>query len=144
MPLNVGLCLTFPDILIAALAGLNSEINPNETIKITAEQASWLGTSQIIFIQIILNKIWNSFKISGSIGLGAQVIGSILSGFIAEAFGRKTALCLVNIPLLIGWLLFYSATSLAQIYIAALLFGVGIGLTNSPSAVYVGEIRWDL
>lgn len=78
---------------------------------------------------------------SGSIGIAAQVIGGIFSGFIAEAIGRKTALCVINIPLFTGWLLLYSAQSLAQIYIAALLFGLSIGLINSPSSVYVGEIR---
>lgn len=77
----------------------------------------------------------------GSIGFAAQVVGSLFSGCMGEAFGRKKALILVNIPHLIGWLLFYSAKSMPQFYIAASLFGFGIGSINAPSAVYSGEVR---
>lgn len=77
----------------------------------------------------------------GSIGFAAQVVGSILSGFLAEAVGRKMALVWVNIPLFIGWYLFYSATSIEQFYIAATLFGIGVSAVHSPSAIYVGEVR---
>lgn len=37
----------FPVILIPALTGLNSETNPNETIRVTAAEASWLGLQDI-------------------------------------------------------------------------------------------------
>lgn len=47
LQIDVGLCLAFPEILIAALIGLNAEMNPNENLRITAEQASWLGRCDI-------------------------------------------------------------------------------------------------
>lgn len=43
LQIDIGLCLAYPDVLISALIGLNAEMNPNETILLTAEQASWLG-----------------------------------------------------------------------------------------------------
>lgn len=41
--LNNGLFDGFPSIVIPSLIGLNQELNPNETLRITASQASWIG-----------------------------------------------------------------------------------------------------
>lgn len=41
--LDLGLSIAFPTIVIPALTGLNDQVNPNETIHMTAAQASWLG-----------------------------------------------------------------------------------------------------
>lgn len=143
MTFNIGIALTYPEILLAALTGQNAELNPNETIRLTPEQASWLGAVLWEWIALGEGDILNSVCIMvGSIGFAAQVVGSILSGCLGEAFGRKAALMLMNAPHLIGWLLFYSATSMPHLYIAASLFGLGIGSINAPAAVYAGEVRW--
>lgn len=47
---------------------------------------------------------------------------------------------LVNIPHIIGWLMLYNATSLNEIYIAAVLLGLGVGFMEAPIVTYVGEI----
>lgn len=39
----MGVSSAIPIILVPALTGLSSESNPNETIRITAAEASWLG-----------------------------------------------------------------------------------------------------
>lgn len=41
--LNNGLFDGFPSIVIPSLIGLNKELNPNETLRITSQQASWIG-----------------------------------------------------------------------------------------------------
>lgn len=41
--LDLGLSLAIPTIVIPALTGKNNALNPNETVFVTAEQASWLG-----------------------------------------------------------------------------------------------------
>lgn len=38
-----GLSVAFSTILIPALTGLNPTLNPNESLSITPEQATWLG-----------------------------------------------------------------------------------------------------
>lgn len=40
---NLGLCYALPSIVIPALTGIQNEYNRNETLSITAAQASWLG-----------------------------------------------------------------------------------------------------
>lgn len=43
--LDFGLTLAIPSIVISALTGYSKDLNPNEYIHLTAEQASWLGNS---------------------------------------------------------------------------------------------------
>lgn len=50
--LDLGLSVSLPVILIPALTGLSSESNPNETVFITAGQASWLGNTNLLFNQL--------------------------------------------------------------------------------------------
>lgn len=47
---------------------------------------------------------------------------------------------LVNFPHILGWLLTYFATSLTQLFVAAIIMGVGIGFMEAPLITYVGEI----
>lgn len=65
--LDLGLSVAFPTIVIPALTGLNSNVNPNEILQLTAVQASWLGSIAYIF----------------------EPLGSLLSGWISEPLGRK-------------------------------------------------------
>lgn len=145
MQFNVGLTITYPEILLSALTGQNIEQNPNEKIRLTAQQASWLGAFRDFGQKSNLYEIkfdqYHFIRLLGSIGSAARVVGSILSGCLGEVYGRKAGLILVNIPHLMGWLLFYSATSIPHIYRAASLIGLAVGCMNAPSAVYAGEIR---
>lgn len=75
-----------------------------------------------------------------SITLIAQPLGSILSGLITEPLGRKRAMLLVNIPHAFSWLSLYYTESLALIYVAFCLQGIGIGLMEAPIFTYLGEI----
>lgn len=116
--LDLGLAVAFPTIVIPALMGLNNENNPNETVQLTAVQASWLG----------------------SIGYIMEPLGSILSGWISEPLGRKRAMMIVNIPHLFAWLLLYYSTTLWEIFLANILLGLGVGVMEAPIITYVGEI----
>lgn len=40
---SMGLSLAFPTILVPAVLGLSNVINPNESLHMTADEASWLG-----------------------------------------------------------------------------------------------------
>lgn len=41
--LNVGFAIGLPTVLIPALSGLNPLANPDESLKITNAEASWIG-----------------------------------------------------------------------------------------------------
>lgn len=79
--------------------------------------------------------------IPGSIAFLAQPIGSMLSGILTERLGRRRAMMLVNIPHIAAFLLLTYASSLAEVYVAALLLGLGVGFMEAPIITYVGEIR---
>lgn len=38
-----GLILAIPSIVVPSVIGVSQELNPDETLHMTAEQASWLG-----------------------------------------------------------------------------------------------------
>ncbi|XP_037050613.1 facilitated trehalose transporter Tret1-like isoform X2 [Bradysia coprophila] len=116
--LDLGLAAAFPTIVIPALRGLQNEKNPDEFLQFSAVQASWYG----------------------SMGYICQPIGSVFSGLVSEPLGRKKAMILVNIPHIIAWTMLYFASSLEEIYIAAVLLGLGIGFMEAPIITYVGEI----
>lgn len=67
-------------------------------------------------------------------------MGSVLSGIVLEPLGRKRSMILVNIPHIIAWLMLYQAGSLEEMYIAAILLGLGVGFMEAPIVTYVGEI----
>lgn len=78
--------------------------------------------------------------IIGSIAFVWQPIGSVLSGWLTEPLGRKKSMILVNIPHIIAWFLIYNATTPVELFVAASLLGLGIGLMEAPVLTYVGEI----
>lgn len=49
---------------------------------------------------------------------------------------------LVNIPHIIAWVMLHFAQSLEEIFIAAVLLGLGVGFMEAPIVTYVGEIRY--
>ncbi|XP_073996591.1 facilitated trehalose transporter Tret1-like isoform X2 [Rhodnius prolixus] len=46
----------------------------------------------------------------------------------------------LQIPLLIGWILPYFASSAWELYIASSVLGLGIGFMQAPIATYIGEV----
>lgn len=49
-----------------------------------------------------------------------------------DALGRKSAMMIVNIPLVVAWFMMYNASSVWEIFIANILLGLGAGLMESP------------
>lgn len=70
----------------------------------------------------------------------AQPFGSLASGFLTEPLGRKRALICVNLPYAIGWVLLYYADTLATIYAAFTLLGLGIGLMEGNRSLLITTI----
>ncbi|XP_054266803.1 facilitated trehalose transporter Tret1-like [Macrosteles quadrilineatus] len=110
--LALGMMVSLPTIVIAALRNSPAALSMNDS------QASW-------FAGIIL---------------AFQPMGSVLSGVLSEAAGRKKCMMFVAIPQLAGWLLMYFAQDLAVLYFAGLMMGFSIGFMEAPCLSYVGEI----
>lgn len=45
--ISLGFSDAFTALVIPSLTGISADLNPDETIHITAEQASWLGRSNL-------------------------------------------------------------------------------------------------
>lgn len=56
-----------------------------------------------------------------------------------DALGRKTAMLVVNGPIIVAWFMMYSATSLWEIFVGNTLLGFGAGLMESPIITYVSK-----
>lgn len=115
--IDIGLAATFPTIAIPPLLG-TIDSHQDEVFQFTAEEASWFGSLAFI----------------------CTPIGSLLSGWVTEPIGRKNAMIIVNIPHIAAWLILYFATSVAEMYLAAILLGLGTGFMDAPIITYVGEI----
>lgn len=55
-------------------------------------------------------------------------IGCLMSGYLMDNFGRKKALLITEIPLMIGWATLALATSVPMLYVGRLLTGLGSGM----------------
>ncbi|XP_014243234.1 facilitated trehalose transporter Tret1-like [Cimex lectularius] len=112
--LDLGMTIAFPTIAIPVL----TDGSDPEGIRFTVTDASWFGS--VIYI--------------------CQPIGSVLSGSVLDYLGRKYSLMAVNVPHLVGWLLYYTAKSKLQMFLTAIIMGLGVGFMEAPIITYVGEI----
>lgn len=70
----------------------------------------------------------------------AVPIGSLIVGFLMEAFGRIRTLQLGAIPCIIGWILIANAQNIPMILVGRFLTGIAIPTATSPSIVYITEV----
>lgn len=80
------------------------------------------------------------YLIVGSILYVFHPIGSFLSGFLQEKFGRKRCMIFANIPSIFGWILLYFTHSVALLYASTIMMGLSVGFSEAPILSYVGEI----
>ena len=60
--------------------------------------------------------------------------------YISETLGRKPALFLAGIPMLLGWGCIIKATSVSWLYASRSLSGISGGMTWTTMSVYLAEI----
>lgn len=58
----------------------------------------------------------------------------------SDHMGRKSAMMIVNLPLLVAWFMMHNASSVWEVFVGVALLGLGAGLMESPIISYVGEI----
>lgn len=80
--------------------------------------------------------LWFSFlSFLASMHSAATPLGSLLSGILMERYGRKLALQLASIPLVIGWILIALSPGCVLLLIGRLTAGVSVGLIAAPGQV---------
>ncbi|KAJ3643126.1 hypothetical protein Zmor_025856 [Zophobas morio] len=91
---------------------------PNETLRIDDEIGSWIA----------------------SVHSAATPFGSLLSGVLMDRCGRKLALQIASMPLIVGWILIGLAPNHAILLLGRLVAGLSAGLTAAAGQVLIGEI----
>ncbi|XP_025833322.1 facilitated trehalose transporter Tret1-like [Agrilus planipennis] len=89
-------------------------------------------------IGVILNTIQSSTVVSMN-GVGGT-LGSIITIWIMDIFGRKAVLIAAGSCNLISWALMYFANGIEILCISRILGGIAIGLSLNCGTVYLGEI----
>ncbi|XP_028140608.1 facilitated trehalose transporter Tret1 isoform X1 [Diabrotica virgifera virgifera] len=109
--ISIGICQGYSAILLPQLKESEKykDLSPDET--------SWIA----------------------SLGTITNPIGSILSGVLAEYMGRRRAIQVTALPLILGWMCFGLAQNVNWLYAGRLITGIAAGM--SPACyTYVGEI----
>ncbi|KAJ9575357.1 hypothetical protein L9F63_025694 [Diploptera punctata] len=76
----------------------------------------------------------------GSLAFMCEPLGSLSSGLLVQAFGRKGGLLLLSFPYLLVWVLISTAPNVTVLLAAHILSGVTVGLSEAPIVNYAGEI----
>ncbi|XP_022153647.1 probable plastidic glucose transporter 3 isoform X2 [Momordica charantia] len=72
--------------------------------------------------------------------LGGAFLGSLVSGWIADGLGRRRALQLCALPMIIGASMSATTKNLWGMLLGRLFVGTGMGLGPAVAALYVSEI----
>lgn len=84
---------------------------------------------------VIIKMPWWFLCCAASIHSLATPVGSLLSGPLLDAIGRRGSLQLSAIPLGIGWLIIGFSKNVTCLLVGRLICGVSVGLMAVPSQV---------
>lgn len=72
-----------------------------------------------------------------------EIPGPFIAGPMADKWGRKITLLISSIFFLLSYILLVTTKSVAQIYAARLIQGLGVGFVMTAQPMYIGEIASD-
>ncbi|KAF0764434.1 facilitated trehalose transporter Tret1-like [Aphis craccivora] len=107
----IGCTFLFSSIILAKLK------EPTSTIKITHEEGSWIASLPVLICPI----------------------GLLVLGILSDKFGRRKALQVGYIPIIISWLVLSYSYSLKSIVIARFILGTAFG-SGACVYLYVSEV----
>ncbi|XP_076635527.1 facilitated trehalose transporter Tret1-2 homolog [Colletes latitarsis] len=70
----------------------------------------------------------------------ATPVGSLLSGPLLDAIGRRSSLQLSSVPLCAGWIVMGFSNNITWLLIGRLVLGFAVGLMSVPAQVLLGEM----
>ncbi|XP_025408087.1 facilitated trehalose transporter Tret1-like [Sipha flava] len=109
--LLIGCSYVFSSTLLAQLR------KPTSTLKLNSEEASWIASISVLVCPV----------------------GLIITGVLTDRIGRKRAIQIVYIPMIISWLLLVFADSYEAILIARIIQGFPFG-SSTCEYLYIAEI----
>lgn len=80
-------------------------------------------------------------KYLATLSLIGHPLGSVISGPICDLLGRRKTMIIIAIPLLISMIMLSFAQSFVVICFGFFLLSFMFGLKDSPTTVYVSEVR---
>eukprot|EP01018_Ginkgo_biloba_P038248 Gb_38138 [translate_table: standard] len=81
----------------------------------------------------------SQFSLFGSLVTVGAMLGAIASGSTADFLGRKGALAVSAIPIIIGWVTVAIAQGVDLLYLGRFLVGIGIGISSFTVPIYIAE-----
>lgn len=132
----------FISLVIASLLGIATALNPDETIRVTGVEASWLCMCINSDVMLLIFSISSLYYFTATLMFIGHPFGSFLSGFLSDALGRRRAIMLVMVPAVAIFMSLYLVESFWLVCLAFFLLSFIFGLKDAPASVYVSEIRW--
>ncbi|XP_050432883.1 facilitated trehalose transporter Tret1-like [Adelges cooleyi] len=108
--LIVGSTIGFSAILLAQLH------LPGSHFTVNYDEASWIASLSIL----------------------PCPVGSLICGYLTDKIGRKHALQLAYIPLLVSTVILYNAETVTAVYVGRIFAGLSVG-TGAPTYAYIAE-----
>lgn len=108
--ISIGICQGYSAILLP-------QLNKSNEYDLTAEEMSWIA----------------------SLGVITNPFGSILSGLLADYFGRKLSIQLSTLPFIAGWLCIAFSSNIYHLYAGRLITGIAAGM-SAACYTYVSEV----
>ncbi|XP_073282003.1 probable plastidic glucose transporter 2 isoform X1 [Primulina huaijiensis] len=122
--------LSFPHVLVATIVSFLFGYHlgvVNEPLESISTDLGFVGNSMAEGLVV-------------SICLAGAFVGSLISGRIADEFGRCRALQLSALPMLLGASICATSKSLVGMLLGRLLVGTGLGVGPPVASLYVTEI----
>lgn len=101
-----------------ATTNLSNFMNPGSPIVITSDQGSWI---------VSLTEV-------------GSMIGPFIGAALADTIGRKKTLLLTSCFYGLGWLILIFATRVAELYVARVILGLGVGISYTTNPMYISEM----
>ncbi|XP_031638552.1 facilitated trehalose transporter Tret1-like [Contarinia nasturtii] len=115
--LGWGFILGYPTILLPGLESKRDNSTAEPEFLLTNEEKSWIG----------------------SINLLCVPLGSLTSGLLMDALGKRRMMQLLNFPMMAAWAIFYFSKNITHIYFALGLSGMSGGLLEAPLLIYIAD-----
>ncbi|KAL0087873.1 major facilitator superfamily domain-containing protein [Phycomyces blakesleeanus] len=133
-------------VMVASLGALNSGFNtsslniPGNSVRycpgVPAGEVTYYATSSLPQCLPMGDWIWG--VATGMFAVGG-LVGALLANPMANHFGRRDAMIIINVAFFIGAVLLSTSTSSAQFAIGRIFVGIGSGFMTVVISMYIAE-----
>lgn len=129
-------------LILPALLGISTALNPNETIRISGNESSWLCECSHCTCWSYYFHFNVNFLFAASLTYVGHPFGGFLSGFLSDGIGRRRAIILVMCPAAVIFVTLGLANSFWLVCLAFFLLSFIFGLKDAPATIYISEVRY--